>query len=66
MSAKSKLKVTNFSLNLAAEQERAITEKWLPELKIGVLNAWQSLKACKYVWGLLDKWWEQWASTVVD
>lgn len=59
-------RTTNFSLNLAAEQERAVMEKWLPELKTGVLNAQQSLEACKYVWGLLDEWWEQPASTVVD
>jgi len=39
---------------LAAEQERAVTEKWLPELKTGVLNAQQSLEACKYVWGLVS------------
>ncbi|GAU14029.1 hypothetical protein TSUD_168540 [Trifolium subterraneum] len=59
-------RTTNFSLNLAAEQEKAVTEKWLPELKTGVLNAQQSLEDCKYVRGLLDEWWEQPASTVVD
>ncbi|AES77290.1 hypothetical protein MTR_7g008870 [Medicago truncatula] len=40
----------------------AVTEKWLPELKTGVLNTQQSLEACKYVRGL----WEQLVSTVVD
>ncbi|CAK8540777.1 unnamed protein product [Lathyrus sativus] len=59
-------RTTNFSLNLAAEQEKAVMEKWLPELKSGVLNAQQSLEDCKYVRGLLDEWWEQPASTVVD
>ncbi|CAI8591971.1 unnamed protein product [Vicia faba] len=59
-------RTTNFSLNLAAEQEKAVMEKWLPELRTGVLNAQQSLEDCKYVRGLLDEWWEQPASTVVD
>ncbi|QHO31582.1 hypothetical protein S245_027289 [Arachis hypogaea] len=52
--------------SLAAEQDKTVMEKWLPELKAGVLNAQQSLEACKYVRGLLDEWWEQPASTVVD
>jgi hypothetical protein len=39
---------------LAAEQEKAVTEKWLPELKTGVLNAQQSLEDCKYVRGLVS------------
>ncbi|KAK7340700.1 hypothetical protein VNO77_21410 [Canavalia gladiata] len=59
-------RTTSFSLNLAAEQEKTIMEKWLPELKTAVLNAQQSLEDCKYVGGLLDEWWEQPASTVVD
>ncbi|KAJ1406499.1 HAUS augmin-like complex subunit 5 [Sesbania bispinosa] len=59
-------RTTNFSLNLAAEQEKTVMEKWLPELKTAVLNAQQSLEDCKYVRGLLDEWWEQPASTVVD
>ncbi|KAL2329782.1 hypothetical protein Fmac_017363 [Flemingia macrophylla] len=59
-------RTTNFSLSLAAEQEKTIMEKWLPELKTAVLNAQQSLEDCKYVRGLLDEWWEQPASTVVD
>ncbi|MED6197868.1 AUGMIN subunit 5 [Stylosanthes scabra] len=59
-------RTTNFSLSLAAEQDKTVMEKWLPELKTGILNAQQSLEACKYVRGLLDEWWEQPASTVVD
>ncbi|KAL1322887.1 AUGMIN subunit 5 isoform X2 [Arachis ipaensis] len=59
-------RTTNYSLSLAAEQDKTVMEKWLPELKAGVLNAQQSLEACKYVRGLLDEWWEQPASTVVD
>ncbi|XP_027350049.1 AUGMIN subunit 5 [Abrus precatorius] len=59
-------RTTSFSLNLAAEQEKTIMETWLPELKTAVLNAQQSLEDCKYVRGLLDEWWEQPASIVVD
>ncbi|OIW07266.1 hypothetical protein TanjilG_08381 [Lupinus angustifolius] len=59
-------RTTSYSLDLAAEQEKTVMEKWLPELKTSVLNAQQSLEDCKYVRGLLDEWWEQPASTVVD
>ncbi|KAF1888663.1 hypothetical protein Lal_00036702 [Lupinus albus] len=59
-------RTTSYSLDLAAEQEKAVMDKWLPELKTSVLNAQQSLEDCKYVRGLLDEWWEQPASTVVD
>nr|GMD49836.1 AUGMIN subunit 5 [Ipomoea batatas]GMD58726.1 AUGMIN subunit 5 [Ipomoea batatas] len=59
-------RTTNYSLNLAAEQEKTITEKWLPELRNAVINSQKFLEDCKYVWGLLDEWWEQPASTVVD
>ncbi|KAK6266727.1 hypothetical protein QUC31_017564 [Theobroma cacao] len=59
-------RTTNYCLNLAAEQEKIVTEKWLPELKSAVLNAQKCLEDCKYVRGLLDEWWEQPASTVVD
>lgn len=57
---------TSFCLNLAAEQERTVTEKWLPELKTAILNAQKCLEDCNYVRGLLDEWWEQPAATVVD
>ncbi|XWS36860.1 hypothetical protein CRYUN_Cryun20dG0121700 [Craigia yunnanensis] len=59
-------RTTNYCLNLAAEQEKIVTEKWLPELKNAALNARKCLEDCKYVRGLLDEWWEQPASTVVD
>ncbi|XP_028804303.1 AUGMIN subunit 5 [Neltuma alba] len=59
-------RTTSFSLSLAAEQEKTVVDKWLPELKAAVLSAQKSLEECKYVWGLLDEWWEQPASTVVD
>ncbi|KAJ9540495.1 hypothetical protein OSB04_027001 [Centaurea solstitialis] len=57
---------TSYCLDLASEQEEVITKKWLPELKNGIVNAQRSLDDCKYVSGLLDEWWEQPASTVVD
>ncbi|RZB53951.1 AUGMIN subunit 5 isoform B [Glycine soja] len=59
-------KTTKFCLSKAEEQEKTIMEEWLPELKNAVLSAQQSLEDCKYVRGLLDEWWEQPASTVVD
>ncbi|GFY82912.1 hypothetical protein Acr_02g0011520 [Actinidia rufa] len=59
-------RTTDYCLNLAAEQEKTIMEKWLPELKSGVMNAQKCLEDCKYVSGLLDEWWEQPASTDVD
>ncbi|PSS33637.1 AUGMIN subunit like [Actinidia chinensis var. chinensis] len=59
-------RTTDYCLNLAAEQEKTVMEKWLPELKSGVMNAQKCLEDCKYVSGLLDEWWEQPASTVVD
>ncbi|GKU97428.1 hypothetical protein SLEP1_g10572 [Rubroshorea leprosula] len=59
-------RTTNYCLSLAAEQEKIVMERWLPELKTAVLNAQKSLEDCKYVRGLLDEWWEQPASTVVD
>ncbi|GMH04381.1 hypothetical protein Nepgr_006220 [Nepenthes gracilis] len=59
-------RTTTYCLNLASEQERTVIEKWLPELRNAAINAQESLKDCKYVRGLLDEWWEQPASTVVD
>ncbi|CAK9175796.1 unnamed protein product [Ilex paraguariensis] len=59
-------RTTSYCLNLAAEQEKTVTEKWLPELKSAVMNAQKCLEDCKYVRGLLDEWWEQPASTIVD
>ncbi|XP_048327905.2 AUGMIN subunit 5 [Ziziphus jujuba] len=59
-------RTTSYCLNLAAEQEKTVVEKWLPELKTAVLSAQKCLEDCKYVRALLDEWWEQPASTVVD
>ncbi|KAH9623696.1 hypothetical protein KSS87_005225 [Heliosperma pusillum] len=57
---------TSSCLRLASEQERTVAEKWLPELKNAIMFAQKSLEDCNYVRGLLDEWWEQPASTVVD
>ncbi|KAJ9564076.1 hypothetical protein OSB04_000042 [Centaurea solstitialis] len=59
-------RTTSYCLDLASEQEKTIIEKWLPELRNGVVNAHKSLDDCKYVNGLLEEWWEQPSSTVVD
>ncbi|KAF8389904.1 hypothetical protein HHK36_024422 [Tetracentron sinense] len=55
-------RTTNYSLNLAAEQDKIVLEKWLPELKTAVLDAKNCLEDCKR----LDEWWEQPAQTVID
>ncbi|KAL7094617.1 hypothetical protein ACP275_11G115000 [Erythranthe tilingii] len=59
-------RTTIYCLNLAAEQEKTVTEKWITELSNAILNAQKCLEDCKYVRGLLDEWWEQPAATVVD
>ncbi|XP_021736959.1 AUGMIN subunit 5-like [Chenopodium quinoa] len=59
-------RTTRYCLSLASEQERTVIDEWLPELTNAILNAQKSLEDCKYVKGLLDEWWEQPASTVVD
>ncbi|XP_047319748.1 AUGMIN subunit 5-like [Impatiens glandulifera] len=59
-------RTTSFCLDLAAEQENAITEKWVPELRNASINAKKCLEDCKYIRGLVDEWWEQPASTIVD
>ncbi|KAL1563198.1 AUGMIN subunit 5 [Salvia divinorum] len=59
-------RTTNYCLNVASEQEKTVSEKWLPELTNAVSNAQKCLEDCTYVRGLLDEWWEQPASTVVD
>ncbi|KAI5665765.1 hypothetical protein M9H77_15618 [Catharanthus roseus] len=59
-------RTTNYCLSLAADQEKTIIEKWLPELKNAILSAQKCLEDCTYVRGLLDEWWEQPASTAVD
>ncbi|MBA0758239.1 hypothetical protein Gotri_021254, partial [Gossypium trilobum] len=45
-------RTTNYCLNLAAEQDKIVIEKWLPELKTAILNAQKCLEDCKYVRGL--------------
>ncbi|KAJ4961462.1 hypothetical protein NE237_021372 [Protea cynaroides] len=59
-------RTTSYCLSLAAEQDKTIMEKWLPELKTAVVNAQKCLEDCKRVRGLVDEWWEQPAATVVD
>lgn len=59
-------RATSYCLNLAAEQEKIVMDKWLPELKTAVSNAHNCFEECRYVAGLLDEWWEQPAATVVD
>lgn len=59
-------RTTNYCLKLAAEQEKSVMEEWVPELKNSILSAHKCLQDCIYVKGLLDEWWEQPASTVVD
>ncbi|MBA0640405.1 hypothetical protein Goklo_023346, partial [Gossypium klotzschianum] len=44
-------RTTNYCLNLAAEQDKIVIEKWLPELKTAILNAQKCLEDCKYVRG---------------
>ncbi|KAM1666119.1 hypothetical protein ACFX1X_045790 [Malus domestica] len=59
-------RTTSYCLNMAAEQEKIVMEKWLPELKAAILSAQKCLEDCNYVRGSLDEWWEQPAATVVD
>ncbi|KAK4359107.1 hypothetical protein RND71_021336 [Anisodus tanguticus] len=60
-------RTTYYCLNLAAEQEKTATENWLQQLDVAIGNAKDCLnEECKYVRGLVDEWWEQPASTVVD
>lgn len=46
-------RTTNYCLNVAAEQEKTITERWLPELSNAIQNAHKCLEDCKYVRGLV-------------
>ncbi|XP_047310364.1 AUGMIN subunit 5-like [Impatiens glandulifera] len=59
-------RTTSFCLDLAGEQEKSISEKWIPELRSASMNAQKWLEDCKYVRGLIEEWWEQPASTIVD
>ncbi|KAH0463386.1 hypothetical protein IEQ34_007968 [Dendrobium chrysotoxum] len=56
----------NHCLKLAAEQEKLVTEKWLPELRNAIVDAQRCLEDCQRVRGLVDEWWEQPVATVVD
>lgn len=56
----------NNCLKLAAEQEKEVSQGWLPELKTAVLGAQRCLEDCHRVRGLVDEWWEQPAATAVD
>lgn len=51
---KSFRRTTNYCLNVAAEQDKTVTEKWLPELTNAVVNAQKCLEDCKYVRGLVS------------
>ncbi|XP_020588475.1 AUGMIN subunit 5-like isoform X1 [Phalaenopsis equestris] len=56
----------NHCLKLAAEQEKVVTERWLPELRNAIVDSQRCLEDCQRVRGLVDEWWEQPAATVVD
>lgn len=47
-------RATSYCLNLAAEQEKIVTDKWLPELKAAVSNAHNCFEDCRYVAGLVS------------
>ncbi|KAJ0987049.1 hypothetical protein J5N97_005405 [Dioscorea zingiberensis] len=58
--------MANYCLKMAAEQEKGVAERWLPELRNAVLEAQRGLEDCHRVRGLVDEWWEQPAATAVD
>ncbi|XP_010928500.1 AUGMIN subunit 5 isoform X1 [Elaeis guineensis] len=59
-------RMANYCLKLSGEQEKVVTERWLPELRNAVLDAQRCLTDCQRVRGLVDEWWEQPAATAVD
>ncbi|OAY78970.1 AUGMIN subunit 5 [Ananas comosus] len=59
-------RIANYCLKLAGEQEKVVTERWLPELSNAVQDAERCLEDCQRVRGLVDEWWEQPAATAVD
>ncbi|KAJ0987021.1 hypothetical protein J5N97_005377 [Dioscorea zingiberensis] len=59
-------RMANYCLKMAAEQEKGVAERWLPELRNAVLEAQRGLEDCHRVRGLVDEWWEQPAATAVD
>uniref|UniRef100_A0A0E0ERU1 AUGMIN subunit 5 n=1 Tax=Oryza meridionalis TaxID=40149 RepID=A0A0E0ERU1_9ORYZ len=59
-------RVANYCLKLAGEQEKMVSERWLPELRNAVQEAQRCFEDCQRVRGLVDEWYEQPAATVVD
>ncbi|XP_072980207.1 AUGMIN subunit 5 isoform X1 [Typha angustifolia] len=59
-------RMANYCLKLAGEQEKVVTERWMPELRNAVIDAQRCLLDCHRVRGLVDEWWEQPAATAVD
>ncbi|KAJ3677458.1 hypothetical protein LUZ60_003182 [Juncus effusus] len=56
----------NYCIKLAAERERVVSDRLLPELRSAIEGAHECLRDCDRVSGLVDEWWEQPAGTVVD
>ncbi|KAJ6804230.1 AUGMIN subunit 5 [Iris pallida] len=59
-------RMANYCLKLAADQEKVVTERWLPELGNAVMDAQRCLGECHHVRNLVDEWWEQPVATAVD
>ncbi|KAL5205975.1 hypothetical protein ABZP36_034184 [Zizania latifolia] len=59
-------RVANYCLKLAGEQEKVVSEQWLPELRNAVQEAQRCFEDCRRVRGLVDEWYEQPAATIVD
>ncbi|KAL6846617.1 hypothetical protein ACP4OV_024065 [Aristida adscensionis] len=59
-------RVANYCLKLAGEQEKVVSERWLPELRNAVQEARKCFEDCRRVRGLVDEWYEQPAATIVD
>ncbi|KAF8688326.1 hypothetical protein HU200_042287 [Digitaria exilis] len=59
-------RVANYCLKLAGEQEKVVSERWLPELRNAVQEARRCFEDCHRVRGLVDEWYEQPAATIVD
>uniref|UniRef100_A0A804UDL3 AUGMIN subunit 5 n=1 Tax=Zea mays TaxID=4577 RepID=A0A804UDL3_MAIZE len=59
-------RVANYCLKLAGEQEKLVSERWLPELRNAVQEARRCFDDCQRVRGLVDEWYEQPAATIVD
>ncbi|PKA66335.1 hypothetical protein AXF42_Ash007032 [Apostasia shenzhenica] len=59
-------RMANYCSKVAAEQDKLVSERWLPELQNAVVDAQRCLQDCHRVRGLVDEWWEQPAATAVD